>query len=494
MTIRPEVYSNIRRMYVEGHTLKHIAKTLGINRNTVAKYCYGAHPPQEIKPAVKRESPLSKLVEPLILECLRKNEELPRKQRMKAINIWRYLVEEKGIKIAESTVRHKVAELRQQNHDAFIPLEFEPGEVMQVDWGDARACLAGVDTPVSMFCAVLPYSYAVFVALFPNKSKEAFLMGHQLAFEFFGGVPCQCWYDNLKTAVLKGAGSSAVMQQYLVEFAAHYAFRAVFANPAAGWEKGAVENSVKLARSLALSPPPMAANFQELQELTWNRCLYYLQNHKIRDRLLTVREMFDREKSCLRPLPKVPMETGRVVRGKVNTDCTVWFERVKYSVPWSLAGRNVTVRATPFSVSIYSEGKLLAEHTRSYTVGDHQYQPEHYLELLERRPRAQDNAAPLKKGVWPKVFEEFRLLYQGDKLNQELVLLLRLSATVGKQKLLAAIAAANAAGRPSYESVCFYLQQSGMSVESPDRVTVQPVNLSRYDQLFGGDAENDNNG
>jgi hypothetical protein len=33
-----------------------------------------------------------------------------------------------------------------------------------------------------------------------------------------------------------------------------------------------------------------------------------------------------------------------------------------------------------------------------------------------------------------------------------------------------------------------------MSVESPDRVTVQPVNLSSYDQLFGGDAENDNNG
>jgi len=73
-----------------------------------------------------------------------------------------------------------VAEFRQQNVDAFIPLEFEPGEMMQIDWGDAHAYLAGVDTPVSMFCAVLPFSFAMFVALFPNKSKESFLMGHQL--------------------------------------------------------------------------------------------------------------------------------------------------------------------------------------------------------------------------------------------------------------------------------------------------------------------------
>jgi len=379
-----------------------------------------------------------------------------------------------------------VAEFRQQNVDAFIPLEFEPGEMMQIDWGDAHAYLAGVDTPVSMFCAVLPFSFAMFVALFPNKSKESFLMGHQLAFDFFGGVPKKCCYDNLKTAVLKGAGSSAVVQQYLSDFAAHYAFEAVFANPAAGWEKGAVENSVKLARSLALSPPPRAADFQELQELIWNRCLYYLQHHKIKDRRLSVREAFVQEKQCLRPLPKTPMETGKIARAKVNSDCTIWFERVKYSVPWSVAGRTVTVRATPFSVFVYSEGRLLAEHKRTYITGNHQYQPEHYLELLERRPRAQADAAPLKKGVWPKEFAEFRRLYQGDKLNQELVLLMRLAATVGKDKLLAAVAAANASPPPSYDTVLFHLQKAGLSVDGSDPIAVHPVNLSMYDQLLAG--------
>jgi transposase len=495
MPIDPKLYQSIRRLYVEGHSQRHIAQVLGVSRDSVAKYCSGENLPGQRRSSPKQATPLRMLVEPLIQDCLDRNREAHRKQKMKASDIWRYLVEEKGVQIAPSTVRQLVAELRCSKPEAFIPLEFESGDVMQVDWGDAYAYLAGVSTPVSIFCAVLPYSGALFAGMFPNKSMESFLLGHQLAFEFFGGIPRRCMYDNLKTAVATGSGLSAVKQERFALFEAHYAFEAVFCRVASGWEKGSVENSVKTIRTLILTPAPTAQDFQELQELAVNRCLNYLQTHKIRDHQRPVREDFVVEKASLLPFPKSPMEIGQVVPALVHSDCTVRFEKTRYSVPWSAVGKKVTLRATPFSIFIYHEGQLLAEHKRTYIAGNHQYVPEHYLELLERRPRSQADAKPLKSGVWPQEFKVFRSLYCGDELNQELVKLLRLSEVVGKQRLLIALATANASPPPTYTSVLFHLEQAGVAINAIDTIAVSQVDLHSYDRLFeGGRDRDDHNG
>ena len=59
----------------------------------------------------------------------------------------------------------------------------------------------------------LSHSGAAFHVAFGNQAQEAFLEGHVLAFEHFGGVPGRVRYDNLKPAVvrvLQGPGPGRV--------------------------------------------------------------------------------------------------------------------------------------------------------------------------------------------------------------------------------------------------------------------------------------------
>lgn len=495
MTIDLATYHRIRHLYVvEKLSQRRIARDLGISRDTVARYCRGETLPGERKPAQIRSAPLREVVEPLILRCLAANkQEANKKQRMKATDIWRYLVEEKGLDIALSTVHKLVGKLKHEVPEAFIPLAFAPGEAMQVDWGDVKAWIGGIDTDVSLFCAVLPYSYTIFAAAFPNKSQESFLTGHLLAFQFMDGVARRCIYDNLRSAVAVGSGRTATKQKSFALFTAHYAFEASFCNAEAGWEKGGVENLVQVVRAAVFVPKPQVATFQELQETLLNRCLAYREKHKIRDRKLSVREAFQEERQHLLPLPKTPFEAAKVTITRVGSDCTVRFDRVKYSVPWRLVGRDVTLRATPFAVLAYHAGELVAEHRRTYIPNDHQWNPDHYLELLEQRPRAQHDAAPLKHGKWPPQIEAFRRLYRGSSLNEELVKLLRLARLAGPQLLLQAVDHANQSQAPNYGQVVFHLQEMGALPGSlTDPITVEPMNLSLYDKLLDnreGDAD-----
>ena len=58
------------------------------------------------------------------------------KQQHTAKRIYDRLVSEKGFTGGESTIRNKVRELKETIPKAFIPLQFEAGEALQVDWGE----------------------------------------------------------------------------------------------------------------------------------------------------------------------------------------------------------------------------------------------------------------------------------------------------------------------------------------------------------------------
>src|SRR5258708_422824 len=83
----------------------------------------------------------------------------------------------------------------------FLPLEFEPGQDAQVDWGEAIAILNGQRQKVQFFVMHLCYSRRTYAACFPSQNQESFLWAHVQAFRHFGGVPHRLSYDNLATAV-----------------------------------------------------------------------------------------------------------------------------------------------------------------------------------------------------------------------------------------------------------------------------------------------------
>lgn len=408
MVITMQDYDEIRRRYNSGESQRYIAKTLGISRNTVKKYCEGNAVPWERKTPERVSTVLTKDTVNFIQNCLEEdaNERL-KKQNHTAKRIYDRLVEEKGFAGGESTVRAKVNELKAKMPKAFIPLQFDCGEALQVDWGEATVYFDDEKTTVNIFCARLCYSCRPFVLAYHKQNEESFLDAFVRIFEMMDGVPKRVIFDNGKVAVKEGFGRLAKAQAGYTQLSAHYSFEAIFCNPAEGHEKGLVEGLVGWSRRNILVPVPHVGDIEELNKLLIQRCLKY-ERHTVKGKPASVGEMYDTEKSLLQKLPGHKFETAKCQDARVNTFSTVKFRTNSYSVPVKYTGRTVGVKGYPETVEVYYGGELIATHKRCF--GKHQciYHLEHYMPLLEMRRRAILDAAPVKQNVPPEVLEELK--------------------------------------------------------------------------------------
>ena len=143
-------YKQIRQRYLNGESQRSIAKSMGISRNTVKKYCEGENVPLERKTPEREASVLTEDVLAFINSCLEEDEaEGLKKQRHTAKRIFDRLVEEKGFEGGESTIRCAVHEIRGKMPQAFVPLQFDPADAIQIDWGEATVYLNGEKTVVT---------------------------------------------------------------------------------------------------------------------------------------------------------------------------------------------------------------------------------------------------------------------------------------------------------------------------------------------------------
>jgi len=483
-----DTYARIRKCKADGVTQRRCAEALGISRNTVKRYWDGDHTPDDKKNyPVTVDSPEKLAIMEALAEYFEENKDAPKKQAPNAKTAW--IAIRIRFNVGESTVRKYVSELKLKLPEAFIPLAFDPGEVIQVDWCEIKAVIDGYAHKVPVFCAALPYSYTIFIAVLPDMTMESFFEGLMMAMEWFGGVAERIFFDNLKTAVLSGTGKKAVTQERFRAFEAHYSFESVFMNARSGWEKGSVENLCGLCRSLAFTPMPNVMSLKELQDHVLAECSNYLKFHKVKDRPRPVREMYDEERPKLRPLPGKRLEVGIPVEVLVSHDLTFRYDTTKYSLPAEYVGKTITVRVRVYTIEAWFGGNLVFTHERPFVKGKHQYIPEHYLPLLEKKQRAMRNAAPLKYGVLPPQLNEFRRHCSGKDKFEQLAKVLMLGRDIGAEELLQAVECANMSGRPTYAAVCRFLklkEESFELIDIPiaDAITVEHTDLSRYDALL----------
>jgi hypothetical protein len=127
-----------------------------------------------------------------------------------------------------------------------------------------------------------------------------------------------------------------------------------------------------------------------------DQCIAYAKVHRhpeLTDR--TIWEVFEAER------PKLVPYAGRFdgfhsVPASVSKTCLVRFDNNKYSVTASAVGRPVEVHAYADRIVIRQDGRIVAEHPRSFGRGETIYDPWHYVPALAREPGALRNGAPFK--------------------------------------------------------------------------------------------------
>lgn len=466
MVITVEIYKQIRKMRLDGMSQRQIAAKLRISRNTVKKYWDGDRVPWERKDYSREACVLTGDVVAFVRQCLEEDARNPRKQHHTAKRIYDRLVAECGFTGGETTVRRLVRELREKPQEAFVPLAFPAGDSLQIDWGEATVYLSGVKTVVNLFCARLCYSGAPMVLAYRRQNEESFLDALIQVFQYFGGVPKRVIFDNGKVAVKDGFGAHARKQAGYAALAAHYGFEAVFCNPASGNEKGLVEGLVGYSRRNICVPVPRVETMDELNRMLLEKCQKYL-SHQVRGKEASVGAMLASEKALLYPLPGYPFDPCKRASGRVDRFCTVRFDTNNYSVPAAYCGREVAVKASPETVSIYFEGLCIARHRRCLERKQNIYVLEHYLPLLEKKGRAIFYARPVRDTL-PEYFIQW--LQKQELSPKELVEILRRCLDEDCETVMA-------------EATCHTT-----SAQIEDAVVVQAVDLHVYDTFLRGKA------
>jgi transposase len=138
------------------------------------------------------------------------------------------LRDDKGLAASLSSLRRWVAgtmpERRRPAATGLMPPP-EPGKVAQVDYG----LMGGWESPssgktarVNAFVMTLPFSRMVFVYPVVSMDQANWSAAHVAAFDFFGRVPGRVVPDNLKVGVVKANLYEPLVNRSYRELADHY--------------------------------------------------------------------------------------------------------------------------------------------------------------------------------------------------------------------------------------------------------------------------------
>src|SRR6266536_1710129 len=377
--------------------------------------------------------------------------------------------------------------------EAYVPLSFAPGEAYQFDWSHEVVLINGTTVTVKVAHVRLCHSRMLFVRAYPRESQEMVFDAHDRAFAFFKGTCTRGIYDNMKTAVdAVFLGKDRQFNRRFAQMCSHYLVQPIACTPASGWEKGQVENQVGLVRERFFTPRLRFKNLDELNAWLLDKCIAYAKAHRHPELIdQTIWEVFEAER------PKLVAYAGRfdgfhAVPASVSKTCLVRFDNNKYSVTASAVGRPVEVHAYADHIVIRQDGRIVAEHPRSFGRGETVYDPWHYVPVLARKPGALRNGAPFKDWVLPAAMERVRRKLAGaEDGNRQMVDILTAVLTDGLLAVDAACAEAIVHGVHSADVVLNILARQRdpgppLTILTPAALTLRhaPIaDCARYDNL-----------
>lgn len=356
-----EVFMDILAFHRQGHSMRWIAKKLGVHRNTVKKFIIQKKLPQYCKQK-RRESILSPY-HPIIRDWLNQDD-------YRATWIFDK-IQGLGYAGGYDTVRYFVRDERKKKAQlAYIRFETEPGRQAQMDWADFKVFSAdGASFFVYLFVLVLGFSRAMFGWFVQRCSLEAFMDSHIAAFHYLGGVPAEMLYDNMRHVIISNKAGQRHFNLEFIDFAAHYGFTPQPCPPYSPWVKGKVERPIDYIRErfwrgyLFESVEKANADLRCWLDATANRRIHGTHRQPVNER-------WQQEKPFLGPLPAGDYDTCVKVFRKVYKDCLVSYETNRYLLPHHAVGKRILLKIKDATIRFFDDDQLLVTYKQS--KGRHQ--------------------------------------------------------------------------------------------------------------------------
>jgi transposase len=492
-----ETVARIRReFFVKGKSIKEIVRDLKVSRNTVRKVLRSGATAfsyeREVQPLPKLGRWRGELD-----RLLAANEAKAGREQLTLIRLFeelRGLGYEGGYDAVRRYARGWRKERVAVSAATYVPLTFAPGEALQFDWSHEIVLLNGTTVTVKVAHVRLCHSRMFFVRAYPRETQEMVFDAHDRAFAFFKGTCRRGLYDNMKTAVeTVFVGKDRLYNRRFLQMCGHYLVEPTACTPAAGWEKGQVENQVGLVRERFFTPRLRFKSYEEMNGWLLDRCVAYAKAHQHPEQAdQTVWSVFEAERRTLVPYAG-RFDGFHAVTTSVSKTCLVRFDSNKYSVMAKAVGRPVEVHAYADRIVIRQDGAIVAEHPRSFGRGQTVYDPWHYVPVLARKPGALRNGAPFKNWVLPGAMERIRRkLATVDDGDRQMVDLLSAVLVDGLVAVEGACAEALRSGVHSSDVILNILARrrepaAAVTILTPDalRLRHEPAaDCARYDSLW----------
>ena len=491
-----ETIGRIRRAhFIKGKSIKQIVRELKVSRNTVRKVLRSGATAFEYGRQVQPRPKVGPWRGDLD-QMLAANEAKPLRERLTLIRIFEELCG-LGYDGGYDAVRRYAKRWRVAHGaataEAFVPLSFAPGEAYQFDWSHEVVLINGTTVTVKVAHFRLCHSRMLFVRAYPRETQEMVFDAHNRAFAFFKGACTRGIYDNMKTAVeTVFIGKERQFNRRFLRLCGHYLVEPTACTPAAGWEKGQVENQVGLVRERFFTPRLRVASYEELNAWLLDRCVAYARAHQhpeLADR--TIWQVFEAERPKLVPI-RGPFDGFNAIQASVSKTCQVRFDNNKYSVASRAVGRPVEIQAYADRIVIRQDGAVVGEHARRFGRGETIYDPWHYVPVLARKPGALRNGAPFKNWPLPASLERVRHKLKGsDDGDRQMVKVLSAVLTDGLATVEAACAEALAVGLHSADVILNILARRRDAAPAATILTLDALRLrhapiadcARYDRL-----------
>ena len=310
----------------------------------------------------------------------------------------------RGYQGAYDSVQRFVRDYKQQPAKvaAFVPLTFAAGEAYQFDWSEEEVEIGGVGA-TGQGCPFSPHPQppALRYGVSPRNPGDA-VCSPRCGLSLLGRRATTGHLRQPQNLCRPGArGQRAQFQSPLPGADEPLRDRAGSLHPSLRLEKGQVEKQVQDVRRRCFTPRRKVDSLAELNRRLLTELVQAAQTRPHPDDpSQTVWQRFEQERTTLRPL--AARFNGYVERElRVDSTCLIHFDRNTYSVDSRYAHRHVTARVFADRLQVYAQSELIAEHPRLFGRDKTQFDPWHYLELLEHKPGALRHGAPFKEWVLP---------------------------------------------------------------------------------------------